>query len=231
MANEMTLEEKRELLQRKRTNAVKPFASNPILSTRIPKIVGDLFHDQFGIYMPTPEITVPIVIDVAWKNILKFVRNQPVDEFSIEVAGVLLEYVTDISESDKATNIVPQMFHKRLGIFKKTEHNETIGSDIMQEQFQRYTDWRTVNLTEHLTDIENSIAAEIINEYGLSLNTPVAILPILSAAYTVAVEISRETHQTVNFYNLFEIDVMNDDQILLNPLSPIKQNIKDDSKK
>lgn len=229
MANEM--EEKRELMLRKRTNAVKPFASNPILSTRIPETVAGLFHDQFGIYMPSPTLLVPIVIDVAWKNILEFVRKQNVDEFSIEVAGVVLEYVTDISESDKSTNIVPQLYHKRLGIFKKTEHNETVGSSIMQEQFQKYTDWRTVNLTEHLTDLENKIAAEIISEYGLSLNTPVAILPVLSAAYTVAVEISRESHQTVNFYNLFEIDVMNDDQVLLNPLSPIKQNIKDDSKK
>lgn len=231
MASEMTLEERKELLVRKRTNAVKPFAADPILSERIPSIVNGLFHDQFGIYMPVPELTVPIVIDVAWKHILKFVQDQTVDEFSIDIAGVQLEYVTDISESDKATNIVPQLFHKRLGIFKKTEHNETIGSNIQQEQFQKYTEWRTVNLTEHLTDLENNISSEIMSEYGLNLNTPVVILPLLSAAYTVAVEISREKHQTVNFYNLFEIDVMDDEHILLNPLSPIKQNIKNDSKK
>lgn len=226
-----TIDEKRELFIKKRNNAVEVFQNDPILSQRIPDIVSDLFHDQFGIYLPSPRLLVPITVDVAWKHILKFVQKQEVDEFSIEVAGVLLEYVTDISESDKSTNIVPQLFHKKTGIFQKTEHNATVGSDIMAEQKQKYTEWRTVNLTEHLTTLETAITAEIINEYGLSVTVSEAILPLLSAAYTVAVEIARESHTTVNFYNYFEIDVMADDKILLTPLAPIKQNIKNDNKK
>lgn len=229
--DEMSMEERRAMLVTKRENAVKPYSFDPILAERIPDTVGLLFHDQFGIYMPSPRLTVPIVIDIAWKHILKFVQEQQVDEFSIEVAGLQLEYVTEISESDKSTNIVPQMFHKKTGIFKKTEHNTVIGSDVMQDQLQKYNDWRTVNLTEHLTHLEDSIMSDIINEFGLSLGTPAAILPLLSCAYTVAIEIARDTHETVNFYNLFEIDVMNDDQVLLNPLSPIKQKVKNDSKK
>ena len=142
MSNELTFEEKREKLLTRRENAVKVYQSDPILSQRIPDTVGELFHDQFGIYMPSPRLTVPIVVDVTWKHILKFVQQQPVDQFSIEIAGVLLEYVTDISDSDKSTNIVPQMYHKKLGIFKKNEHNTTIGTDIMQEQLQKYNDWR-----------------------------------------------------------------------------------------
>ena len=165
-----TFEEKKEALLRRRENAVKVYQSDIVCSQRIPDTVADLFHDQFGIYMPTPRITVPIVVDVTWKHILKFVQKQPVDEFSIEIAGVLLEYVTDISESDKSTNIVPQLYHKKLGIFKKNEHNTTIGTDIIQEQLQKYNDWRSVNLTEHLTTLEDSVAAEVLAEYGLSLN-------------------------------------------------------------
>ena len=101
----------------------------------------------------------------------------------------------------------------------------------MQEQLQKYTEWRTVNLTEHLTTLEDAIAAEVISEYGLSLNVSAAILPLLSAAYTVAVEIARDTKQTINFYHYFEIDVMEDETVLLTPLSPIKQNVKNDDKK
>lgn len=226
-----TFEEKKEALLRRRENAVKVYQSDIVCSQRIPDTVADLFHDQFGIYMPTPRITVPIVVDVTWKHILRFVQKQPVDEFSIEIAGVLLEYVTDISESDKSTNIVPQLYHKKLGIFKKNEHNTTIGTDIIQEQLQKYNDWRSVNLTEHLTTLEDSVAAEVLAEYGLSLNASAAILPLISAAYTVAVEIARESHETVNFYNYFEIDVMADEKIILTPLAPIKQNIKNDDKK
>ena len=224
-------EKKKKELQKKRENAVKVYQDDIYLSQRIPDTVSELFHDQFGIYIPKPRYTVPIVVDTAWKHILRFVQKQPVDEFSIEIAGVYLEYVTDISESDKSTNINPQLYHKKCGIFKKTEHNATLGSDIMQEQLQKYTEWRTVNLTEHLTTLEDAIAAEVISEYGLSLNVSAAILPLLSAAYTVAVEIARDTKQTINFYHYFEIDVMEDETVLLTPLSPIKQNIKNDDKK
>ena len=229
--SEETLEEKRQALMTRRENAVKVYANDPILSERIPDIVAALFHDQFNINMPNPRVSVPIIVDVAWKHILKFVQKQTVDEFSMEFAGVLLEYVTDVSESDKSTNIVPQLYHKRTGIFKKTEHNAVPGSGVMADQIQRYTEWRTVNLTEHITNLEDGIADEIIKEYGISLNVSAAIFPVLSAAYTAAIEIARDLKTTINFYNYFEIDVMSDDQILLTPLAPIQQNIKNDSKK
>lgn len=228
---ELTFEERRDLAVQKREAAVKPFANDPILSTTIPETVAGLIHDQFGVNLPTPKTTVPIVINVAWKEILKYVQEQTVDEFSMDVAGVSIEYVTDLSESDKPTNIVPQLTHKKLGIFTKVENVGLLGSDISSAMIEAYTSWRTVNLTENVTNLENKIFAKILEEYNLHLGEAVAIFPILSCAYTVAVSIAKDTRATVNFYNLFEIDVMNDDQILLNPLAAIKQNVKNDSKK
>jgi hypothetical protein len=227
---ELTFEERREEAISKREAAVKPFANDPILSTTIPETVAGLIHDQFGMNIPTPHVSIPIIISVAWKEILKYIQEQQVDEFSMDVAGVSVEYVTDISESDKPTNIVPQLTHKKLGIFMKVENNSLIGSDISSALIEAYTAWRTVNLTENVTNLENKIFSNIFNEYNLHLGEPVTIFPILSCAYTVAVTIAKDTHTTVNFYNLFEIDVMDDDHILLNPLAGVKQNVKNDSK-
>ena len=223
---ELTFEERAEFTAMKRKNAVKPFENDPILSSTIPETVAGLIHDQFGVNLPTPTTTVPIVINVAWTEILKYVQEQTVDEFSMDVAGISIEYVTEISDSDKPTNIVPQLTHKKLGVFTKVENVGLLGSDISSAMIEAYTSWRTVNLTENVTNLENKIFAKILEEYGLHLGEPVAILPILSCAYTVAVTIAKDTHATINFYNLFEIDVMNDDQILLNPLAAIKQNVR-----
>lgn len=213
---ELTFEELVELIIQKREDAVKPFVNDPILSVTIPEATAGLLHDQFRANnLPIPKITVPIVVSVAWKEILKYVQEQTVDEFSMDVAGVLVKYVTDLSESDKPTNIVPQLTHKKLGIFT----------------IEAYTSWRKVNITENVMNLESKIFVTILNEYDIYLGEPISIFPILSCAYTVAVSIAKDTRATVNFYNLFEIDVMNDDQILLNPLAAIKQNVKNDSKK
>lgn len=228
---ELTFEERAELIIQKREAAVKPFANDPILSTTIPEAAAGLLHDQFGVNLPIPKTTVPIVVNIAWKEILKYVQEQTVDEFSMDVAGVSIEYVTDLSDSDKPTNIVPQLTHKKLGIFTKVENVGLLGSDISSAMIEAYTSWRTVNLTENMMNLESKIFITILNEYNIHLGEPVSIFPILSCAYTVAVSIAKDTRTTVNFYNFFEIDVMNEDQVLLNPLDAIKHNINNDSKK
>lgn len=203
---ELTFEERVELIIQKREDPVKPFVNDPILSTTIPEATAGLLHDQFRINLPAPKTTVPIVVSVAWKEILKYVQKQTVDEFSMDVAGVSVKYVTDLSESDKPTNIVPQLTHKKFGIFT----------------IEAYTSWRKANITENVMNLENKIFITIFNEYDINLGEPISIFPILSCAYTAAVSIAKDTRTTVNFYNLFEIDVMNDDQILLKPLKEVK---------
>ena len=58
-----------------------------------------------------------------------------------------------------------------------------------------------------------------------------SVFPIMSAAYAAGIQIARETKQTVNMYNIFEIDVVEGDRVLLTPLATIKQYLKNDSKK
>lgn len=231
MENELTYEQRKELMRVKRENACKVYSGNPILSERIPNIVADLFKDQFNIDLPCPQYTVPITVETAWRKILAYVQSQPVDEFTMDIAGVSLEYVTTISESDKSTNIEPQMFHTKDCIFQKVEHNATLGSDVVKQQLQDYAVWRSVNLTEHLAALEEQTFSEILTEFGIHLGVNAAVLPICAAAYTAAVAIAREAHITIDFYHLFEIDVVGDNQIVLNPLNPVKQKIKNDSKK
>lgn len=204
---ELTFEERVELIIQKREAAIKPFANDPILSTTIPEATAGLLHDQFRTNnLPAPKTTVPIVVSVAWKEILKYVQEQTVDEFSMDVAGVSVKYVTDLSESDKPTNIVPQLTHKKFGIFT----------------IEAYTSWRKANITENVMNLESKIFVTILNEYDIYLGEPISIFPILSCAYTAAVSIAKDTHTTVNFYNLFEIEVMNDGQVLLKPLKEVK---------
>jgi hypothetical protein len=214
----------------RKKNFMETFANSPILKTTIPDIAARLFEDEFGIHI-IDHSHVPIVFTVAWREVLKFVQNQNVDEFSIDVCGVQLEYVTEYSETDKCTNIVPQMFHKRVPIFTKREHQEVPGASFNQELNAKYNAWRTENLTEILDKIERDTASIVLNEFGIDLMVSAAVFPIMSAAYAAGVQIARETHETVNMYNIFEIDVVEGDKVLLTPLATVKQYLKNDSKK
>jgi hypothetical protein len=53
----------------------------------------------------------------------------------------------------------------------------------------------------------------------------------MGATYTAGIQIARETKQTINMYNIFEIDIVEGDKVLLTPLAFVKQWLKDDSKK
>jgi hypothetical protein len=171
------------------------------------------------------------VFIIGWKHILKFLKDQPDDEFALETCGVSIEYVTEYSESDKSRNIVPQMFHKRTPIFVKQNHVHQPGYKIADEQLERYNIWRTENLTETISKIESEVFAHLNEEFGIDLMTSAAVFPLMSAVYTAGVTVARDTKQPINMYNIFEIRIAPDETIILKPLAEIKQSLKSDTVK
>lgn len=214
----------------RKKNFMESFARNPILSNTIPDIAAKLFEDEFNIHI-IDKSHIPIVFTTGWTEVLKFVQTQNVDEFAIDVCGISLEYITEYSETDKCTNIVPQLFHKRVPIFTKQTHQDVPGASFNSELNAKYNAWRTENLTEILDKIERDTASIVLNEFGIDLMVSAAVFPMMSATYAAGVQLARESHQTINMYNIFEIDVVEGDQIILTPLSTIKQYLKNDSKK
>lgn len=221
---------KLEQMRMKRKNEVETYRGNEILSKTIPEVTSDLFYDEFGVNLPDPTSTVPIVFTTGWKHILQYVQRQPVDEFAINIGGVSLEYVTETSESDKSTNIVPQLYHTKAPIFKKNDHEAVPGSNYNDDLLNKYNNWRTVNLAETVSVVENAVTKEVLDTFGIDLRVSATVIPLMAATYAVGLQIARETHTTVNMYNVFEIDVTEDDTVLLTPLAMIKQHIKNDSK-
>jgi hypothetical protein len=219
-----------EEMREKRKNEVETYKGNEILSKTIPEVTSRLIYDQFGIELPDPLALIPIVFTTGWKHILQFVQRQQVDEFSINVGGIALEYVTEDSQSDKCRNIVPQMYHIKAPIFKKENHDLVSGSDFNQELLNRYNAWRTVNLAETINSVEMSVYNEVLDTFGLDLRVPATVIPLMAATYAVGLQIARQTKVTLNMYNVFEIDVTEDDKILLTPLAMVKQYLKNDSK-
>ena len=216
----------------RRQNFVRPFQGNPVQAVKIPKIAAELFSREFGITITDPEIVIPIVFSIGWKHILQFVKEQPSPEFAIDVCGMTLEYVTEYSESDKPTNIVPQMYHKKMPIFVERDHQQSAGATINEDLLNSYNTWRTNNLTEVLDKIEQATENDVRTVFGIYLMQSAAMLPIIAAAYAAGVEIAKETHETVNMYEIFEIDVFQEDNTInLTPLAYVKQGIKDDAKK
>lgn len=219
-----------EEMREKRKNEVETYKGSEILSKKIPEVTSRLIYDQFGIELPDPLALIPIVFTTGWKHILQFVQRQQVDEFSINVGGIALEYVTEDSQSDKCRNIVPQMYHIKAPIFKKENHDLVSGSDFNQELLNRYNAWRTVNLAETINSVEMSVYNEVLDTFGLDLRVPATVIPLMAATYAVGLQIARQTKVTLNMYNVFEIDVTEDDKILLTPLAMVKQYLKNDSK-
>lgn len=214
----------------RRKNFMETFNGNPILCQQIPQIAARLFEDEFNIQI-TDLTHIPIVFTIGWTEILKFIQSQDVDQFAMDVCGISVEYVTEYSETDKSTNIVPQMFHKRTPIFNKQNHQDVPGASFNAELNAKYNAWRTENLTEILDKIERDTAAIALNDYGIDLIVSASVFPMMSATYAAGVQIARETKKTINMYNIFEIDVVEGDRVLLSPLSTVKQYLKNDSKK
>lgn len=210
---------------------METFRGDTILTKKIPEITAGLFYDEFDINIH--DLThIPIVFTIAWQKILEFVGDQHCDEFAIDVCGLSLEYRTEYSESDKSTNIVPQMLHKKTPIFMKQKHQIKTGSTFTDELLKQYNSWRTVNLTETLDKIERDVYSIALNEYGIDLMVSATVFPLITATYAAGLQLAKETKETINMYNIFEIDCLGDeDKIVITPLSTVKQYLKNDSKK
>lgn len=216
----------------KRQNFVKPFQGDMVQAKQIPEIAANLFERQFGITINDPEHTVPIVFSVGWKHILKFAKSQPSAEFAINICGLSLEYITEYSESDKPTNIIPQLVYKSTPIFTEQEHGNISAASIDQDILTSYNNWRSTYMGEVLDKVETDTENEIRTTYGICLMHSAAVLPMLAAVYAAGIQIAETTHETVNMYSLFEIDVFEEDGSRhITPLAAIKQGLKDDDKK
>ena len=221
-----------------RENKIRDYAHDSTLSTTIPGIVSKLFYNQFGINIPDEKMTVPIVFEVAWKAIKQYVEKQPVDEFSIDVCGVSFEYTTERTDAEKGTNITPNLVHLRNMTFMRNDQSFVSGSDYKNALNTKYNAWRTVNLQETIAVIENEVYAELINTYGIDLTVPNAVLPLVAATYTAAVECTRNMCKNANYdpkvhlelYNVMAIKVDEDDTVRLRPLRTLKEGVKGDSK-
>ena len=209
---------------------MKPFKGNNILEKKIPEIAAGLMKAEFGINI-FDHSHIPIIFTTAWREILKAMGSENVEECRADVCGVSIEYTTEHSESDKSTNIVPQMYHKKTPLFSQNDNQElTLGVSYTDKILEKYNSWRSVYAMEALTGIENKVFDEILNEYGINIMQAAAIYPILGATYAAGVQLARETGQTINMYNIFEIDIV-EDKTILTPLAFVKQFLKNDSKK
>ena len=126
-----------------------------------------------------------------------------------------------------ANGISSQDANNRFVITAKVD---ITSKDIVASTPQRISE--KMDITFLVGDVvENKVFETILNDFGINLMVPAAIYPIIGATYAAGIQIARETKQTVNMYNIFEIDVVEDDKIILTPLAYIKQWLKDDSKK
>lgn len=200
------------------------------LTKTMPEIAQRLFKDEFGININNSSY-IPIVFVTAWTEILKYIQSQKKDQFSMNVCGIRIEYITELSESDKCRNIVPQMAHEKTPIFTKQEHQITSGVTVNDELLKTYSSWRTVNLLETIGKIERDVQSIVADDYGIDLIVPETTFPMMSTLYAAGLQLARKSHQTVNMYNIFEIDVTEDDKVILTPLAIVKQYLKNDSKR
>lgn len=215
---------------RARAITMQPYENDQILMNEIPEIAKGLFEAEFGITVRIPE-AFPLAFMFGWEEVTRFAQEQPTPEFAIVIAGVRFEYTTDLSESDKARNIVPQMVHVNDPIFKSSNHSDSIGVKSNSDMIESYERWRTENLTETITKIETNVFKTLLDDYGIDLCVTNAIIPMMAATYTAGLAIARRTKQTVNMYNIFQIDIADGGKVVLTPLADIKYRIKCDSKK
>lgn len=209
---------------------MESYKNDPILSKQIPEIAARLIHDEFGVNI-YDHSHIPIIFTTGWTEILKKLGSEPTDEGKVDVCGVQLEYMTEYSESDKPTNIVPQMRHVKTPIFTQHDNQSVLGASYTDELISKYSSWRSVYAMETQVGIENEIFRIILDDYGINLMVADAIYPIMAATYAAGLQLARESKETINMYNIFEIDVVEDDKILLTPLATVKQWLKNDSKR
>lgn len=225
-----TIQEMMAAKRKAREVAMQPYENEPILMSEIPEIAKGVFEAEFGITVRIPE-AFPLAFIFGWEEITKFAQEQPTPEFAIDVAGVSLQYVTDLSESDKSRNIVPQLIHKDDPIFKSNNHTDSIGVKSNSDMIESYERWRTENLTETITKIETDVFKILLDDYGIDLCVTNAIIPMMAATYTAGLAVARRTKMTINMYNVFQIDIADGGKVVLTPLADIKYRIKCDDKK
>jgi len=204
--------------------------NNPMLMKTIPEITATLLWKEFKFGFS--ELSdIPIVFVVGWKHVMEYVRAQNVPEFSVDICGISVEYTTEYSETEKNSNIVPQLVHKRIPLFRERQHTDVIGSSFKNTLLQKYDSWRTENLTETISKLENEVFAELQKDYAIDVVVAPTIFCTMAAMYAAGVQIAMETHEEVNMYNIFTIEVFNGDQIVLSPAAIMKQIMKGDAKK
>lgn len=214
----------------RRKRFMETFKGDPVLTETLPKLAAQLFYDEFGASIADPA-AIPVVWTTAWQHIMNFVHAQESEQFAISICGFTLQYVTEFSESDKARNIVPELYHEYIPIFRKKDHNVVPGCEYNAELSAKYNDWRTVNLTETIDKVERDVFEECSTKWGLHLMIAATIFPLVAAIYSAGVHIALETGKPVNMYNWFTITPRNNDKIILTPLASIKQGLKDDNKR
>lgn len=230
-------ESMRELLlkkQRAREIEMEPFKGDPILSQKIPEIANEIFVAQFGVDCDRIKECFPLAFIIGWGEFAEYAREQPTPEFAITVAGVRLEYTTDLSESDKMRNIVPQMIHVSDPIFKDKDHCDSIGLKSNEDMIRSYEAWRTENLAETVQKVESAVQMKLMDDFGIDTCVSSAIIPMMAATYSAALQILKSERKTINMYNMFELDIMSTtdgaETIVLTPLASIKYRVKNDTK-
>lgn len=224
--------------EKARQMKIADYANNPVLSSEIPDIVEAIFKESFNLNVPDAKAMIPIVFELGWRKICEYVATQPVDEFSIDIAGVSFEYTTEVTDAEKSTNIVPHLVHLRNMSFQKQPKQDVLGKDYRKVLNETFNEWRTVNLIETISAIETKVYAELIKEYGLDLGVSSAVTPLLSTIYTAGVQKARDICRNHDYdptaylelYNVMAIKVDEDDTVMLRPLRALKEGVKSDSK-
>ena len=219
--------------QIRRANFVKPFQGNRFQAELIPDIAKELFKRQFRVSIDDHRTAIPIVFSTCWKYILQFVKSQPSPEFSISICGVILEYITEYSESDKPTNIIPRMIYNPDATpkFHDNESKSLTAAAVNNGMLEDYNSFRSSYIAEVLDKVETETENEIRTKYGIHLIHTVAVLPMVAAVQVAGIQVAIEEKKTVNMYSLFEIDANGESEVILTPLAAIKQGLKDDNKK
>lgn len=225
----MNMNEKINYLER-RKRFMDTFKDDKDLTTTIPELARELFFQEFGVSIEDPTF-IPIVWSSAWKQLLQFIHSQKGDQFSVSLCGFTIEYMTEYSESDKARNIVPELYHDNIPNFSQRHHDVVPGADYNRELIAKYNDWRTNNMTETVDKVEREVFEYVAETYGIYLMISATVFPLVAAIYAAGVRLALEKKEPVNMYNWFTITARDDDKIILTPQAAIKQGLKDDNKK
>lgn len=212
----------------RRTRFMSTFADDPVLAKELPELAMELFRREFGITISEPSF-IPIAWSVTWQKVMEFLHSQPNAEYSLKMPGFTVEYRTNLSQSDKARNIVPELYHDYVPIFRDQPHTAVTGADFNQMLAARYNDWRSVNMTEVIDLVEREVFTYLDDMYGINLMLSPTVMPLFAAIYTAGVTLARDG-KPINMYNWFTITEKSGN-IILTPLAAIKQALKDDQKK